>query len=104
MTDPIEVLLKFAFIAVLYLFLLWVARSALKDLGGRSVEPPHGGTADRAAIFRTGLGNGREGVSAGRLIVQQGGGFEPGQSFVVGSGITIGRAADSGIRIEDTYA
>ena len=32
MADPIEVLLKFAFLAVLYLFLLWVARSALKDL------------------------------------------------------------------------
>ena len=32
MSDPVAVLLKFAFLAVLYLFLLWVARSALKDL------------------------------------------------------------------------
>ena len=31
-SDPIEVLLRFAFLAVLYLFLLWVARSALRDL------------------------------------------------------------------------
>ena len=30
--DPIAVGLKFGFLAVLYLFLLWVARSALKDL------------------------------------------------------------------------
>ena len=30
--DPIAVALKFGFLAVLYLFLLWVARSALKDL------------------------------------------------------------------------
>ena len=29
--DPIAVGLKFGFLAVLYLFLLWVARSALKD-------------------------------------------------------------------------
>ena len=32
--DPIAVALKFGFLAVLYLFLLWVARSALKDLRG----------------------------------------------------------------------
>ena len=30
--DPVAVALKFGFIAVLYLFLLWVARSALRDL------------------------------------------------------------------------
>ena len=31
-TEPIAVALKFGFLAVLYLFLLWVARSALKEL------------------------------------------------------------------------
>ena len=36
--DPISVALKFGFLAVLYLFLLWVARSARKDLV-RSQEP-----------------------------------------------------------------
>ena len=30
--DPVAVALKFGFLAVLYLFLLWMARSALKDL------------------------------------------------------------------------
>ena len=30
--DPVSVILKFGFLAVLYLFLLWIARSALKDL------------------------------------------------------------------------
>ena len=30
--EPISVALKFGFLAVLYLFLLWIARSALKDL------------------------------------------------------------------------
>ena len=32
MLDPVSVALKFGFLLVLYLFLLWVARSALKDL------------------------------------------------------------------------
>ena len=32
MLEPVSVGLKFAFLAILYLFLLWVSRSALKDL------------------------------------------------------------------------
>ena len=39
LSDPIEVLLQFAFLGVLYLFLLWVARSALRDLGRPATEP-----------------------------------------------------------------
>ena len=31
--EPVSVALKYGFIAVLYLFLLWVARSARRDLG-----------------------------------------------------------------------
>ena len=34
--EPVSVALKFGFLAVLYLFLLWVARSARRDLGGRA--------------------------------------------------------------------
>ncbi len=36
--EPISVALKFGFLALLYLFLLWIARSALKDLR-RTVSP-----------------------------------------------------------------
>ena len=32
MLEPVSVGLKFGFLAVLYLFLLWVTRSAMKDL------------------------------------------------------------------------
>ena len=32
MLEPVSIGLKFGFLIVLYLFLLWVARSALKDL------------------------------------------------------------------------
>jgi hypothetical protein len=34
--QPVSVALKFGFLAVIYLFLVWVARSALRDLRGRS--------------------------------------------------------------------
>ena len=37
---PISVALKFGFLAVLYLFLLWIARSALKDLR-RTTSPAY---------------------------------------------------------------
>jgi hypothetical protein len=103
-TDPIEVLLKFAFIAVLYLFLLWVARSALKDLG-RPTEEDYlyeGVGPESGPVLGSGHRDG--GGSAARLVVEQGGGLRPGASFVVGGGITIGRAPSSEVRIEDTYA
>ena len=35
MIEPASVLLKYGFLIVLYLFLLWVSRNALRDLRGR---------------------------------------------------------------------
>ena len=66
--DPITVLLQLAFIAVLYLFLLWVARSALKDL--RRPPAPGGVVAEPSA----------ERVSQPPLIEVQGGHPSPGVS------------------------
>ena len=98
-SDPIEVLLRFAFLAVLYLFLLWVARSSLRDL--RRPVPQGGGYRD--------AGYGSDGFagqipSPARLVVQGGGGLRAGQVFVVGSGLAIGRAEDNEIRIDDSFA
>ena len=104
MNDPIEVLLKFAFIAVLYLFLLWVARSALKDLGRPTEEDYlHESVGpDQGPVLGS---RGRDGGgSAARVVAEEGGGLQPGASFVVGLGITIGRAPNSEVRIEDTFA
>jgi hypothetical protein len=104
MTDPIEVLLKFAFIAVLYLFLLWVARSALRDIG-RPAGPAPGrdGGTEGAQILHGGAPDGGAASSA-RLVAEHGGGLSPGETFVVGAGITIGRAPGSEVCIDDTYA
>ena len=42
MDEPLAVALKFGFLAVLYLFLLWVARSSMRDLARyeRRARPP----------------------------------------------------------------
>jgi pSer/pThr/pTyr-binding forkhead associated (FHA) protein len=94
MSDPIEVLLQLAFLSVLYLFLLWVARSALRDLGRPASEPYSGDQlAESSARPYT-----------GRLVVERGGGLTVGQEYGVGPGLVIGRAAGNEIRIEDTYA
>jgi acetyltransferase-like isoleucine patch superfamily enzyme len=99
MADPIEVLLKFAFIGVLYLFLLWIARSALKDL--RRPAP----YADSYRDADYGGADGFGGVpSSARLVVEQGNGLRAGQAFVIGSGLVIGRENGSEVRIEDNFA
>jgi hypothetical protein len=95
MADPIEVLLKFAFLAVLYLFLLWIVRSALKDLRRPVAADQSAGMAGYASQPR----------AHARLVVEQGaGGLRTGDWFEIGSGITIGRAVASEVRIDDGYA
>ena len=37
--DPISVALKFGFLVLLYLFLLWISRSALKDRASYQLDP-----------------------------------------------------------------
>jgi hypothetical protein len=94
-SDPIEVLLQFAFLGVLYLFLLWVARSALRDLGRPATEPA--GLLDEEMP-----GAGRP--YSGRLVAQRGGGLSSGEAFGIGPGLVIGRALACEITIEDSYA
>jgi pSer/pThr/pTyr-binding forkhead associated (FHA) protein len=89
--DPVAVLLKFAFIAVLYLFLLWVARSALKDLS----RPP--GVATQRA-------NAMPPSRRPLLIAEQGGGLSSGASFEVDGSLTIGRSPQTDIQIDDSFA
>jgi pSer/pThr/pTyr-binding forkhead associated (FHA) protein len=97
LTDPVSVLLKFAFLGFLYLFLLWVARSALKDL--RRPAEERGATDTRAV---------EEALPevAGRpvLVLERGGGLNAGASFTLNGGITIGRSPQTDIPIEDRYA
>ena len=105
MDEPLVVALKFGFLAVLYLFLLWIARSALKDLarGGDStaaaepVEPP---SPRRRQSTVPDL---RSGV-APRLVVVAAMGHEPGSTFDVGTGAMMGRSDNAEIRVDDPFA
>jgi hypothetical protein len=103
--EPLAVALKFGFLAVLYLFLLWVARSAIRDLrrseGGSAVAEPApapGRPRDRHATpdLRAGV--------APRLEVVAAMGHEPGTTFDVGEGATLGRSNGADIRIDDPFA
>ncbi len=101
MDEPLAVALKFGFLAVLYLFLLWVARSALKDMAGRGRLPDEeedpGGRDGRGGIdLRSGI--------RPRLVVVAALGYEPGTSFEIRDSATLGRAPSADIRIDDPYA
>ena len=104
MDEPLAVALKFGFLAVLYLFLLWVARSAMKDLsrGGEAaaagpVEPP--GQRRRGS----GVPDLRPG-GAPQLVVVAAKGYEPGVSWDIGTGAMMGRSDGAEIRVEDPFA
>jgi hypothetical protein len=94
MDEPLAAALKFGFLAVLYLFLLWVARSASRDLA-RAADP---GAID-------GAGRGQPGPRGNpRLEVVAAMGHQPGKAFPVDGGITLGRAPSADIRIDDQFA
>lgn len=109
MLEPVSVALKFGFLAILYLFLLWVAWSALRDMRrserapARSAGPApvDGGTSmyDAAEIF--------EGANDGiehRLLVERAPGHQSGVAYdIPESGATLGRG-DVEIQLEDPFA
>lgn len=92
--EPISVALKFGFLAVLYLFLLWIASSARKDLKrNRGV----------GAESETTIGS-PTGSWDAWLVVIGGGGLDPGTRFDIFGGVTLGRSADADITFTDRYA
>ena len=104
MDDPIAVALQFGFLAILYLFLLWVVRSARRDLaGGANTDVPvAGGAAAQPSRERGGMDL-RQGIRP-RLVVVAAMNFAPGTEFEIGDSATMGRAPSSEIPIEDPFA
>jgi hypothetical protein len=97
--EPIAVGLKFAFLAVLYLFLLWVGRSALKEL--RSTASP----APEATGFHPVAGpGGRPPSTDASLVAVKGGGLDPGARWDLFGGLSIGRSDEADVRIDDKFA
>ena len=102
--DPLAILLKFGFLAVLYLFLLFIARSALRDLR-RDEEPPAAAAARSAQDGRPAAPlDGHRIDFNPRLEVIAGKGHQPGQEFDVRAGARLGRAQTSEVSLDDSYA
>jgi FHA domain len=108
--EPASVALKLAFLAVLYLFLLWVVRSAWKDLRStragvaRAVAAPAAADSDATGLHRAGepvLGAAADGEP--RLVVEHAAGHPDGIAYSLEHGATLGRG-DVEIRLEDPFA
>jgi len=107
MDEPVAVALKFGFLAVLYLFLLWVSRSALRDLrrgndGQVAAEPIDvpGSQRLREDPPQPGLMGGME----PRLQVIAALGHDPGTEFDIPGGALLGRTESAEIKIDDPFA
>ena len=107
--EPVSVALKFGFLAVLYLFLLWVVRSARRDLGaGARVEAaqdprfaPPDATGLHSASREAGVDTAH---SSPRLVVERAPGHEPGMIYDLDGEIALGRGDRAEIRLEDPFA
>jgi hypothetical protein len=107
--EPVSVALKFGFLAVLYLFLLWVARSALKDLrgsGGGGIPAPGAAIpADATGLYSaSALGSADVAHRAPRLVVERAPGHDPGMIYDLDGDIVLGRGERAEIRLEDPFA
>ncbi|MBB4661034.1 FHA domain-containing protein [Conexibacter arvalis] len=114
--EPISVALKFGFLAVLYLFLMWIVRSAWKDLrrardGGAGAliadEPGHlaAPQADATAMHSAADDVLADPIGGGepRLVVEHAAGHPAGIAYDLSDGVTLGRG-DVEIRLEDPFA
>ena len=107
MDEPLAVALKFGFLAVLYLFLLWVSRSALRDLtrgqeaavSSEPVDAP-GGRRSRDEP----QGGGLLAHMSPHLVVVAALGRQPGDVLDIPDGATMGRGDAADINVDDAFA
>jgi hypothetical protein len=111
--EPVSVALKLGFLAVLYLFLLWIVRSSLKDLRrAQTVSDPvaaaevHAGPPVDATAMHSAaddmLGD-HVGGGEPRLVVEHAPGHPDGIAYDLTSGATLGRG-NVEIQLEDPFA
>jgi hypothetical protein len=97
-------------VAVMYLFALWVVRSARKDLrGGLPVrgEParPDASSPDATGLHSAStLGPVSLAERAPRLVVERAPGHEPGMIYDLDADLVLGRGERAEIRLEDPFA
>jgi hypothetical protein len=95
--DPAAVALKFAFLGVLYLFVIWILRGSLRSVRGSAPA------AEMTGLHAVGPG-GRAASTDASLVVLAGGGLEPGAAYDLFGGLSIGRSSEADLRIEDRFA
>jgi hypothetical protein len=93
-TDETLLILKIAFLVLLYGFIVLVVRTATKDIGSAPQESIVLGATEAAAL-RAELG-----VRPGRFLVVRSPELEPGSTIEVPAATNVGREASSGIRLE----
>ena len=101
--DPVAVALKFGFLAVLYLFLFWMARSALKDLrrGSREITPAY---EDATGLHHATAGLNDAPTGTPKLRVANAAGLRAGSAYDLSDGALLGRGESADIQLEDTFA
>jgi hypothetical protein len=104
--DPVAVALKFGFLAVLYLFLLWTVRSALKDLRRSAYEAdPGAGRPDYSdATGMHAAGSAPRPTGTPKLRVGGGAGLRAGAAYDLSDGALLGRGDQADIVLEDSFA
>ena len=103
--DPVAVALKFGFLAVLYLFLLWMARSALKDLRRGGVEEAVPAYEDATGMHQAEAGLSGDGAGGlPKLRVRSAAGLRAGSAYDLSQGALLGRGESADIRLQDTFA
>jgi hypothetical protein len=112
--QPVSVALKFGFLAVLYLFLLWIVRSARRDLRagpgqfGRRTTPAGAGggiSPDATGMYSaSALASADLAQRAPRLVIDRAPGHDPGMIYDLDGDIVLGRGDRAEIRLEDPFA
>ncbi len=99
MNDPVALMLQLGFLAVLYLFLFWIARSAVKDLSRREVAPAgYGGLPEDRGAAAPAMGHDP------RLVVVAAMGVDPGEEIPLGDNAMLGRSAGADVLVDDKFA
>lgn len=103
MPEPLLTILKFCFLALVYLFFLRVLRAVWAEVSGRQpAAAPAARTRAQARSAARAARSGRSGRPPGRLKI-----IEPpagrGRTYDLGDELTVGRAGGCQVTLDDTY-
>jgi FHA domain-containing protein len=98
-TDETLLVLKLAFLVLLYVFILLIVRGATKDIGGAPQESIVLGAREAAAL------RAEHGLKPASFVVVEAPGLKPGSRIDVSVSTVVGRDHESGIRLDgDEFA